>query len=176
MDAHNLADLYDLPTMDWESVRHVMDSGVTQAPDSGGPNRHSSWLTTVDPDGTPHTTAVGALWVDDAYWFQTGPGTRKARNLQTNPRCSIAVATHEFDLVVEGTAEPVTDPETVAAMAVRWAEGGWPARPDETGRAVTAEYSAPSAGPPPWTVYRVTPVTATAVATVEPGGATRWTF
>ena len=65
MDAHNLADLYDLPTMDWESVRHVMDSGVTQAPDSGGPNRHSSWLTTVDPDGTPHTTAVGALWVDD---------------------------------------------------------------------------------------------------------------
>jgi hypothetical protein len=61
MDAHNLADLYDLPTLDWESVRHVMDSGVTQAPDSGGPNRHSSWLTTVDPDGTPHTTAVGAL-------------------------------------------------------------------------------------------------------------------
>ena len=81
MDAHNLADLYDLPTMDWESVRHVMDSGVTQAPDSGGPNRHSSWLTTVDPDGTPHTTAVGALWVDETYWFQTGPGTRKARNL-----------------------------------------------------------------------------------------------
>jgi len=81
MDAHNLADLYDLPTLDWESVRHVMDSGVTQAPDSGGPNRHSSWLTTVDPDGTPHTTAVGALWVDETYWFQTGAGTRKARNL-----------------------------------------------------------------------------------------------
>ena len=98
MDAHNLADLYDLPTLDWESVRHVMDSGVTQAPDSGGPNRHSSWLTTVDPDGTPHTTAVGALWVDETYWFQTGAGTRKARNLAQNPKCSIAVATHEFDL------------------------------------------------------------------------------
>lgn len=130
----------------------------------------------MDPDGTPHTTAVGALWVDETYWFQTGAGTRKARNLAQNPKCSIAVATHEFDLVVEGSAEPVTDPETVAAMAARWAEGGWPAHPDETGRAITAEYSAPSAGPPPWTVYRVTPGTATAVATVEPGGATRWTF
>ena len=61
-------------------------------------------------------------------------------------------------------------------MAARWADGGSPAHPDESGRAITAEYSAPSAGPPPWTVYRVTPVTATAVATVEPGGATRWTF
>jgi hypothetical protein len=176
MKTRNLATLYDLPAMDWEPVRRVMDSGVTQAPDTGGPNRHSSWLTTVDPDGAPHTAGVGALWVDDAYWFQTGPGTRKARNLAHDPRCSIAVATQDFDLVVEGTATPVTDPETVAAMAARWAEGGWPARPDETGRAITAEFSAPSAGPPPWTVYRLTPVKATAVSTVDPGGATRWTF
>ncbi len=29
--------------------------------------------------------------------------------------------------------------------------GGWPARVDETGLALTAEYSAPSAGPPPVT-------------------------
>jgi len=176
MKTRNLATLYDLPAMDWEPVRRVMDSGVAQAPDTGGPNRHSSWLTTVDPDGAPHTAGVGALWVDDAYWFQTGPGTRKARNLAHDPRCSIAVATQDFDLVVEGSATPVTDPETVAAMAARWAEGGWPARPDETGRAITAEFSAPSAGPPPWTVYRLTPVTATAVSTVDPGGATRWTF
>ena len=61
-------------------------------------------------------------------------------------------------------------------MAARWADGEWPARPDETGRAITAEFSAPSAGPPPWTVYKLTPTAATAVATVEPGGATRWTF
>jgi hypothetical protein len=40
--------------------------------------------------------------------------------------------------------------------------------------ALTAEYSAPSAGPPPWHVYRLTPRTATAVGTVDPGGATRW--
>jgi hypothetical protein len=61
-------------------------------------------------------------------------------------------------------------------MAARWAAEGWPARVDESGTAVTAEYSAPSAGPPPWAVYRLTPRAATALATVEPGGATHWTF
>jgi hypothetical protein len=29
---------------------------------------------------------------------------------------------------------------------------------------------------PPWHVYRITPKAATALATVEPGGATRWWF
>jgi hypothetical protein len=61
-------------------------------------------------------------------------------------------------------------------MAARWSAGGWPARVDDTGLALTADYSAPSAGPPPWVVYRLAPQRATALATVEPGGATRWSF
>jgi hypothetical protein len=35
---------------------------------------------------------------------------------------------------------------------------------------------APSAGPPPWYLYEITPRTAFGVATVEPNGATRWRF
>jgi len=46
--------------------------------------------------------------------------------------------------------------------------------------ALTAEYSAPSAGPPPWDVYVFTyvftPTTAFGVDTAEPNGATRWRF
>ena len=78
--------------------------------------------------------------------------------------------------MVEGEAALVTDPATVAAMAARWAAEGWPARPDDTGSALTAVFSAPSAGPPPWHVYRVAVHTARALSTVEPGGATRWRF
>ena len=59
-------------------------------------------------------------------------------------------------------------------MAARFHEGGWPAEVD--GDALTAEYSAPSAGPPPWNVYRLTVMTAFGVATAEPYGATRWRF
>ena len=88
----------------------------------------------------------------------------------------MTLATHDFDLVVEGEAHKVTDASTVAAMAERWASEGWPARVDDTGLALTADYSAPSAGRPPWIVYRLTPHGATALATVEPGGATRWRF
>jgi hypothetical protein len=61
-------------------------------------------------------------------------------------------------------------------MAARRAAQGWPARVDDTDLALTAGYSAPSAGPPPWHVYRLVARTATALATVAPGGATRWRF
>jgi Pyridoxamine 5'-phosphate oxidase len=127
-------------------------------------------------DGSPHVTGVGALWADGHFWFQTGTNTRKGRNLARDQRCTLSVATQEFDLVVEGEATLVTDAVTVADMASRWAAEGWPARVDDTGSALTAEYSAPSAGPPPWHVYRITARTATALGTVEAGGATRWRF
>jgi PPOX class probable F420-dependent enzyme len=176
MDTKNLADLYDLPPMQWSTITDRLDVGIDQAPGEGGPDRHTCWLATIDADGSPHVTGVGALWADGAFWFETGERTRKGRNLARDPRCTLSVATHEFDLVVEGKALMVTDAVVVAAMAERWAAGGWPARVDETGTALTAEYSAPSAGPPPWRVYRLTPRVATGLLTIEPGGATRWRF
>jgi hypothetical protein len=121
-------------------------------------------------------TGIGALWANGCFWFETGRHTRKGRNLARDPRCTLSVSAQEFDLVVEGEAALVTDRATVAGLAARWAAEGWPAQPDDTGLAVTAEYSAPSAGPPPWHVYRLTPRTATALGTVDPGGATRWRF
>jgi hypothetical protein len=174
--ATNLADLYGLPPLDWAGIASRLDQGVNLAPETGGPNRHSCWLATINRDGSPHVTGIGALWADGAFWFETGERTHKGKNLARDPRCTLSLATHEFDLVVEGEAHLVTDRQTVAAMAARWSSAGWPARVDETGVALTAEYSAPSAGPPPWAVYRVAPDRATAVATAEPGGATRWTF
>lgn len=176
VEAKNLADLYELPLVDWVAVTAPLDRGVTQAPDTGGPDRHTTWLTTINTDGSPHVTAVGALWVDGRFWFTTGERSRKGRNLARDPRCVMAVSVHESDLVVEGDAHRVTDPSVVAVMAERWAAGGWPCRVDETGLALTAEYSAPSAGPPPWFVYGITPRSATAVSAIEPGGATRWRF
>jgi pyridoxamine 5'-phosphate oxidase-like protein len=176
MEARNLAGLYDLPLLGWDRIRERLDRGLTQAPGTGGPNRFTCWLATVNADGSPHLTGVGALWVDGTFWFETGDATRKARNLARDARCTLGVAAEEFDLVIDGEARKVTDPATVSTMAERWAAGGWPARVDDTGAALTADYSAPSAGPPPWFVYRLDPRAATAVATVEPGGATRWRF
>ena len=116
------------------------------------------------------------LWEDGAFWFVTGEGSRKGRNLARDPRCALSLTTTEFDLTVEGEAGKVTDPALVRTMAELYAADGWPAKVDESGRALTAEFSAPSAGPPPWYVYRLAPRVATALGTVEPGGATRWRF
>jgi hypothetical protein len=149
---------------------------VTQAPGSGGPDRHTSWLATINRDGSPHVTGVGSLWFESAFWFETGEGTLKGRNLARDPRCTLSLTTHEFDLVTDGVAEKVTDPAMVATMAARWSAQGWPARVDDSGVALTADYSAPSAGPPPWTIFRLVAHRATALLTVEPGGATRWLF
>ena len=175
MEATNLAEMYKTPLLDWGAIEARLGAGLTLVPGTGGPDRHSCWLATTNADGSPHVTGIGALWTDGCFWFETGRSTRKGRNLARDPRCTLSLATKEFDLVVDGDAAVVTDPAVVADMAARWAPE-WPCRVDETGLALTAEFSAPSAGPPPWHVYRLTPRTATALATVEPGGATRWRF
>jgi len=176
MKSTNLADLYGLPLIDWLDIERRLVIGVSQAPGTGGPDRHTCWLATVNTGGNPHVTGVGALWFEGAFWFETGEKTLKGRNLARDPRCSLSVATREFDLVIEGAAEKITNPATVATMAERWSAEGWPARVDASGLALTADYSAPSAGPPPWAVYRIAATQATALMTTGVGGATRFQF
>jgi hypothetical protein len=165
-------DGYDAPAIEWSRVQEVLDRQLTQAPGTGGPDRHTSWLTTINTDGSPHVTAVGFVVFGGARYFNSGPNTRKSRNLARDPRCVVSVATDPFDLVVEGTAARVTDPDELRAVAASFRDAGWPCEVD--GDALTAEYSAPSAGPPPWYVYRVQPSTVMALGTSEPGGATRF--
>jgi hypothetical protein len=117
---------------------------------------------------------LGAIWFDDALYFTTGAGTRKGKNLAHNEQCVITVAAKGIELVIEGRAEKVRDEAKLQRLAQRYRAGGWPATVSDG--AFTAEYSAPSAGPPPWDVYEVTPVTIFGLATAEPGGATRWRF
>src|SRR6478736_489381 len=131
MDAKNLADRYGTPNVEWSRVEARLGRDLTQAPGTGGPDRHTCWLATINADGSPHVTGIGAEWLDGTFWFETGTSTRKGRNLARDPRCTLTLATDEFDLVVEGEASMVTDAPTVARLAESWAEGGWPARVDD---------------------------------------------
>jgi hypothetical protein len=133
-------------------------------------------LATINEDGSPHVTAVGAVWVDGTFWFQTGATTRKRRNVERDGRCSIGVSIRDADVVVEGRAERVTDAGAVERVAKAWRDGGWPVEPDETGTGITAPFNAPTQGPPPWCVYRIEPRSATVVLGTEPGGLSRFTF
>jgi hypothetical protein len=174
MEIINLGTDDGLPPVDWTAIREKLDAGSAPAPDAH--NARSTWLATVNEDGSPHVTPVGAVWLDDAFWFQTGSETRKARNVASDPRCSVSVSIRDADVVVEGEATRVTDPATVARLAKAWADSGWPAEPDESGAGITAPFNAPALGPPPWYVYRIQPRSAVVVLGIEPGGLTRFKF
>ena len=169
MEEKNL-DIYGNKPIPWSRALAALEAPPTK-PD-GAPNTY--WLATTRPDGRPHVAGVGALWVDGKFYFVSGPGTRKSRNLAKNPSCVISVILSGLDLVVEGTARVVTDEPTLQRLVKRYNAEGWPASVKDG--AFTAEYSAPSAGPPPWNLYVMTPSTAFGTATVEPYGATRWRF
>ena len=173
-EAKNLATLYDLAPLDWEDVRRTLAGNLDQEPGTGGPDHHTFWLSTIDGDGRPHLTAVGAFWVDGHYYFCGGPRSRKIRNVEREPRCAFAVAVHGYDVALEGRAVRVTDEARLQSLAKVFAAGGWAPTVGEGG--FIHEFSAPSAGPPPWYVYEFSVEDAYAVATQPPGGATRWHF
>jgi len=166
MDQKNL-DIYGDAPIEWSRPLEQLKRFVS------GPHS-STWLSTTRPDGRPHLTGIGAVWLDDRFWFTSGPATRKSRNLNENPGCAIALSLPDIDLVVEGTAARVTDDATLERLAGVFRDQGWPASVADG--ALTAEYSAPSAGPPPWFLYELTPTVAYGVATEEPYGAMRWRF
>jgi hypothetical protein len=174
MKITNLGVADGLPTVDWDGIADKLASGAAPAADAH--NSRTTWLTTLNEDGSPHVTAVGALWLDGTFWFQTGSGTRKHENVERDPRCTVALSVLDADVVVEGRAERVTDPDAVARAAAGWASGGWPCEPDPSGTGITAPFNAPAQGPPPWHVYRITPTSALVTLGVEPGGLTRFTF
>jgi hypothetical protein len=170
----NLGSADGLPPVDWSSIADKLAAGSAPAPD--GMNARTTWLTTLNEDGSPHVTAVGAMWLDGAFWFQTGDGTRKGRNVVRDPRCAVAVSVRDADVVIEGEATRVTERDAIARIAKAWADNGWPAEPDESGTGITAPFNAPSQGPPPWHVYRIEPRSATVALGAEPGGLTRFRF
>ena len=174
MDIINLGAADGLPVVHWATVVERLDSGSKPAPDAH--NARTTWLSTVNEDGSPHVTAVGALWQDGTFWFQTGSGTRKSRNVARDPRCSIALSIRDADVVAEGVAARETDSATLTRLAKAWVDQGWPAELDETGAGITAPFNAPLQGPPPWNVYRIVLHSLTVVMGTEPGGLTRFRF
>jgi hypothetical protein len=160
-------DRYGSAELPWSRPRDLLTSDTPTAD-------LTFFLATVRPDGRPHSAGLGAVWVDDALYFVSGPGTLKSRTLAANPACSFSVRLTGLDLVLDGEAQRVTDGSTLERLAAVYRTGGWPATVE--GDAFTGPYSAPSAGPPPWYLYRLTLHTAVGVAGAEPHGATRWDF
>lgn len=115
------------------------------------------WLATTRPDGGPHLMPVIGFWIDDAMHLVVGEGTQKARNFAADGRCVIATGSTtlpSLDIVIEGHAHPITDPDAVRHVAEVFREKGWAL--EATGYKVDGP-NAPTAGPPPYTIFRIVP-------------------
>ncbi len=134
------------------------------------------WLSTVRPDGRPHVTPLLGIWLDGALYFCTGPNERKAKNLLANCHCVLTTGDSTLeglDLVIEGTAEGVSDRAELGRIATIYEskygshfvapDGTWAGLGDAIRRAEVL-------------VYRVVPETGFGFHRGESFSQTRWKF
>ena len=143
------------------------------------------WLATTRSDGRPHLMPVIGFWIEGAMHVVAGEGTQKARNIAANDHCVIATSSTRLpslDVIVEGRAEALTDPDAVRDIATFLNDNNWPL--EAKGDEVYGPHG-PTAGPPPYRIFRITPSRVfglpgmTGMDQFDPGDlpkATRWDF
>jgi general stress protein 26 len=63
------------------------------------------WVVTLWPDGRPHAMPVWGVWDVDLFWFTSSVRSRKARNIASDPRCTVATEDEEHPVVLSGEGE-----------------------------------------------------------------------
>lgn len=148
----------------WERARSLLEEATP-----------TYWLATARPDGMPHVMPVLAVWMDGGLFFSAGARTRKARNLANDSRCVVTVEEEPLDLVVECTAAKLRDAATLQRVADTYAQVyEWHVTVRDG--AFDDTEGAPTAGPPPYDVYELTPTVAFGFGTDETVVPTRWRF
>lgn len=75
------------------------------------------WIVSASPDGQPHAAPVWGVWHDETFYFGTGPGSRKGRNLASNPRVVVHLESGDDTVIFEGVVERVTDATLLQRVA-----------------------------------------------------------
>ena len=75
------------------------------------------WVCTTRGNGLPHAMPVWGLWLHGAVYFSTDPESLKARNIARQPELVVHLESGDDVVVLEGTAERVTDAAVLAEFA-----------------------------------------------------------
>lgn len=86
--------------------------------------RHLATLTTLRPDGSPHSTPVGFTWDPSSGLVRiiSWASSRKVRNLALGGRASVCQVDGGRWLTFEGPARVTDDPARVAEAVRRYAQ------------------------------------------------------
>lgn len=63
------------------------------------------WLTSVRPDGTPHTVPRWGVWLDGRFYYDGAPTTRHTRNVERNPAVTLSLESGTEVVIVEGRSD-----------------------------------------------------------------------
>lgn len=77
------------------------------------------WIGTTRPDGRPHAVPIWGAWLDNTFFFEGSPETRRGRNLAANPAIAVHIERGNLAVMVEGQAEVLdhVEPELFARLA-----------------------------------------------------------
>ena len=132
------------------------------------------WITTVRHDLRPHVTPLIGLWIDDRFYFCTGPDEQKAKNIVDNSNCAVVTGSNAYgeglDVVVEGNAERVVEEARLQELARQFAS-----KYGDEWRFEVREAAFHHQGGAAW-VYEVTPNKVLGFEKGNPPGQTRWRF
>ena len=73
---------------------------------------HDYWVASAGATG-PHLMPVWGVWLEEAFWFSSSRASKKARNLATQPRCSVSTDDAQAPVIVEGDGELINDRDAV---------------------------------------------------------------
>lgn len=76
--------------------------------------RHLATLSTMGPGGAIHVVAVGFTYVDGVVRIITGDGGQKVRNVERDPRATVAQVAGPSWLSIAGTAVVERGPDEIA--------------------------------------------------------------
>ncbi len=108
--------------LSWWRKRIASEGGLGDAP--------CAWLTTLRRDGSPHTTPVWFLLIDDTFWIASSTANVKVKNAVRDARVSLAIdGTGSQPHVAQGRAivhRRIGDfPQLVSLLAEKY--DGWDA-------------------------------------------------
>lgn len=74
------------------------------------------WISSVRPDGRPHSVPRWGVWLDGRFWYDGAPTTRHARNVEANPAVTLTLESGTEVVIVEGQSRATrADPDGLGA-------------------------------------------------------------
>lgn len=93
------------------------------------------WISSVRPDGRPHSVPRWGVWLDGRFWYDGAPTTRHTRNVEHNPAVTLTLESGTEVVIVEGESHATrADPDDLGGRLSeafgKYAAAGYTPAPD----------------------------------------------